>query len=77
MVTKNKVFTYVLDTGGSDLEVSFTDTWVVDAQPVNPAGGVGPKPGEDRLITLTTCAELFHTDGRLIVFGHLTSVADR
>lgn len=77
VVTKNKVFTYVLDTGGADLEVPFTETWVVDARPENPAGGVGPKPGEDRLITLTTCAELFHTDGRLIAFGHLDSVARR
>jgi sortase A len=28
------------------------------------------RPGQ-RLITLTTCSELFHTDNRMIAFGHL------
>ena len=26
-----------------------------------------------RLITLTTCAELFHTDDRMAAFGHLVA----
>ena len=30
------------------------------------------RPGQ-RLITLTTCSELFHTDDRMIAFGHLVS----
>jgi sortase A len=45
--------------------------------PTNPVrGGVQPsqEPGE-RLITLTTCAELFHTDERMIAFGHLVDTA--
>jgi len=33
-------------------------------------GGVEP-PEQGRLITLTTCAELFNTDERMIAFGHL------
>ncbi len=28
------------------------------------------EPGQ-RLITLTTCSEIFHTDNRMIAFGHL------
>ena len=28
------------------------------------------RPGQ-RLITLTTCSEIFHTDNRMIAFGHL------
>ena len=43
--------------------------------PTNPDGGVQPpdrSPGQ-RLITLTTCSELFHTDQRLLAFGHLVS----
>jgi sortase A len=47
---------------------------VVDRLPTNPDGGVEPaqRPGQ-RLITLTTCSELFHTDNRMIAFGHLVS----
>ncbi len=75
--TRDRVFHYVLDTGGESLRVPFTASWVIDPLPVNPDGGVGPAPDQARLITLTTCAELFHTDDRLIVFGHLESVERR
>lgn len=76
--TRDTVYTYVLDTGGDDLRVPFTAGWVVEPDPVNPQrGGVGPRPGKDRLITLTTCAELFHTDDRLVAFGHLQSAVRR
>ena len=70
-------FTYVIDTDPEDLVVGFDDTWVVSERPVNPDhGGVGP--AEDRrLLTLTTCAELFHTDDRMVVFGHLVSSSPR
>jgi sortase A len=70
--TRRARYTYVLDTDGDDLEVPFTETWVLDRLPTNPAGGVQPQQRRgQRLITLTTCAEIFHTDGRLIAFGHL------
>ncbi|HEX6875074.1 MAG TPA: class E sortase [Nocardioidaceae bacterium] len=70
--TRNAVYTYVLDTNPNDLVVTFHDIWVVDPLPHNPDGGVQPaqEPGQ-RLITLTTCSELFHTDNRMIAFGHL------
>ena len=70
--TREAIHTYVLDTNPNDLVVTFTDIWVVDPLPTNPDGGVQPaqRPGQ-RLITLTTCAELFHTDNRMIAFGHL------
>lgn len=74
--TRTKRFVYVLDTGGDDLTVDFTEGWVVDTVPKNPReGGLQPdqRPGQ-RLITLTTCAELFHTDDRLAAFGHLDRV---
>jgi sortase A len=29
------------------------------------------------LITLTTCSEIFHTDNRMIAFGHLIEVRDK
>jgi sortase A len=77
--TSNTTYTYVLDTGGDDLEVSFDAEWVLAPLPTNPdLGGVEPgqEPGQ-RLITLTTCAELFHTDQRLVAFGHLVGSEPR
>lgn len=71
--TPRWTYTYVLDTAGDALTVDFTQTWVVEPRPDNPrSGGVGPV-GHERLLTLTTCAELFHTDDRLVAFGHLES----
>ncbi len=76
--TRKATYTYVLDTGGTDLTVDFTQGWVVDPIPQNPNGGLQPsqEPGQ-KLITLTTCAELFHTDDRLIAFGHLEETKPR
>lgn len=71
--TRDAVYTYVLDTNPNDLVVTFEDVWVVAPEPVNPdPDGVQPAD-HPRLITLTTCAELFNTDNRMIVFGHLES----
>jgi len=73
--TRRAVYTYVLDTDPNELVVPFTAGWVVQPFPVNPDGGVGPDPADGRrLITLTTCSELFHTDNRMVAFGHLASV---
>ena len=77
--TRRWTFTYVLDTGGDDLVVPFTETWVVDPLPTNPDEGE-PQPAQERgqrLITLTTCSELFHTDDRMIAFGHLVTKEPR
>lgn len=76
--TRDAVYTYVLDTDPNNLVVDFTQIWVVDPLPKNPnPGGVQPaqQPGQG-LITLTTCSELFHTDNRLIAFGHLVDTRD-
>ena len=76
--TKDRTYTYELDTNPNDLIVTFADIWVLDKLPKNPRGGVEPaqKPGQ-KLITLTTCAELFHTDNRMIAFGHLVETTTR
>ena len=77
--TGDVTYTYELDTNPNDLVVSFENIWVVDPLPTNPQrGGVQPlsqEPGQ-RLITLTTCSELFHTDNRMIAFGHLVRVTE-
>lgn len=77
VTTADAVYTYVLDTGGGDLVVAMDETWVLDPVPVNPDGGVQPPGRGQRLLTLVTCAELFHTDDRLVAFGHLDSTAPR
>jgi sortase A len=73
--TRTANYTYVLDTDPNKLEVERRQTWVIEKLPHNPA--VGPEPRQvkgQRLLTLTTCAELFHTDERMVAFGHLESV---
>jgi sortase A len=75
--TADTVYTYELTTAGDDLEVPFTAGWVLDPHPVNPdADGTQP-PDDDHLLTLTTCAELFHTEERLVAFGRLITQTSR
>lgn len=71
--TVDATYTYELDTDPDQLVIPFTGLWVLDEVPKNPRPG-GPQPAQrprQRLITLTTCSELFHTDDRMIAFGHL------
>ena len=72
--TRTAIYTYELDTNPNDLIVTFEDIWVVNPLPTNPdPNGVQPtQMSGQRLITLTTCAELFYTDERMIAFGHLS-----
>ncbi len=82
--TSDATYTYVMDTNPNDLVVSFAETWVIDPVPKAPAGQAPPgmpklkselprKP----LLTLTTCSELFHTDDRMVAFGHLASTTPK
>lgn len=66
--TRTHIYTYVLDENGTDRAVDFTETWVLDPVPGHP----NATPTK-RLITLVTCSELFHTDNRSVVTGHLAS----
>ena len=76
--TVDHTYTYELDTDPRRLVVPFTGTWVLDPVPKNPGDGPQPRqaPGQ-RLITLTTCSEIFHTDNRMIAFGHLVGSAQK
>jgi sortase A len=72
--TVDRTYTYELDTDPRRLVIPFTGVWVLDPLPKNPAGGPEPRQQQgQRLITLTTCSEIFHTDNRMIAFGHLVS----
>jgi sortase A len=76
--TVDATYEYRLDTDPEDLVVPFTGTWVLDRLPKNPEPG-GPQPAQkprQRLITLTTCSEIFHTDNRMIAFGHLVRTTE-
>ncbi len=78
--TRAATYTYVLDTGGEDLIIPFTQTWVLDSSPKNPDGGTEPPAEIDgepntHILTLLTCSEIFHTDNRSIVFGHLVETS--
>lgn len=73
--TRAAFYTYELETSPGDLVVTFDETWVLDDVPTNPDEGEVQPPSQEpdqRLLTLTTCAELFHTDNRLIAFAQLT-----
>jgi sortase A len=77
--TVDTTYTYELDTDPNDLVIPFTGVWVLDPLPKNPEAG-GPQPDQaagQRLITLTTCSEIFHTDNRMIAFGHLVKAEAR
>lgn len=74
--TRTEQVTYALDTAGDALTVDDDATWVADPQPQDPDPG-GFQPSAPALLTLVTCAELFHTDERLVAFGHLVDVAPR
>jgi sortase A len=75
VATQAATYTYVLDTGGADLTVDDHATWVAEPDPVNPDGP--QPPAAQARITLVTCAELFHTDERLVAFGHLADTHPR
>ena len=71
--TATATYTYQLLTNPNDLVIPFTGIWVTAPIPKNPSpGGVQPpqKQGQ-KLLTLTTCSELFHTDNRMIAFASL------
>lgn len=77
--TARATYVYELITNPNDLIVDFSQVWVVDPLPDNPKpGGVEPPQREgQRLITLTTCSELFATDNRMIAFGVLKQSTER
>ena len=75
--TVGATYTYRLDS--NKLTVDFMAGWVIGPLPKNPdPDGVQPAQRRgQRLITLTTCSEIFHTNDRSIAFGHLVKVAPK
>ena len=71
--TRDVTYRYVLDTDGDARTVGTDATWVTETRPVDPGTHrpVSDVAGSTRLLTLVTCAEIFHTEDRLVAFGHL------
>ena len=64
--TRDAIYTYEIDTVPKELTVNDTESWVLDPVP----GESGVEPTE-KLITLTTCQDLFHSPDRSVGFGKL------
>jgi sortase A len=73
--TAGATYRYVLDNDGDSRTVDTDATWVTGNDPVDPETRrpVSDVVGSTRLLTLVTCAEIFHTDERLVAFGHLVA----
>lgn len=72
--TRTHIYTYKLRNGGTDITVPFTTSWPL--WPVPDPDAKGKKPTE-RLITMVTCSELFHTTNRSVVVGELVKSVDK
>ena len=74
--TRDAIYTYELDTDPNDLVVGFDATGCWRQRRPARTRGVQPE-GAHELITLVTCAELFHTEDRMVTFGHLVAREDK
>ncbi len=72
--TRTHVYTYELEQDGTDITVPFTTPWPLWKVPEPDWDGTPPK---HRMITLVTCSELFHTQNRSVVTGHLVEEIDK
>ena len=72
--TRRKIFTYQLRNSGTSITVTFSTPWPLWRVPDPDARNKKPT---ERLITLLTCSELFHTDNRSVVIGELVSTYDK
>ena len=72
--TADATYTYVLDTDRRRADGAVhrrLGAGPAAGEPRRRAASAGQEEGQ-RLITLTTCSELFHTDDRMVAFGVLT-----
>ncbi|MEV7398396.1 sortase [Aeromicrobium sp. NPDC092404] len=72
--TRRDIFTYRLRNSGTSITVPFTTPWPLWRVPHPDARNDTPT---ERLITLLTCSELFHTENRSVVIGELVKTYDK
>ncbi len=66
--TSAAIYTYALDSDPRELVVDDDATWVLDPVPAREFTAATPTVAR---LTLVTCADLFRTTQRMVVFGHL------
>jgi len=72
--TRTHVYTYRLRQDGDEIRVPFTTSWPLWPIPDPDAGGERPT---EAVVTLVTCAELFHTDDRNVAIGDLEETVEK
>ena len=72
--TRTAVFTYQLRNDGDSLTLDFTVGWPLQQVPDPDMRG---EPPTANVLTMLTCAELFHTRNRNVVFGDLVEIVDK
>lgn len=72
--TRRKIFTYQLRNSGTSITVPFSTPWPLWRVPDPDARNKKPT---ERLLTMVTCSELFHTDNRSVVIGELVTTYDK
>jgi sortase A len=74
--TREATYVYRLRDNGADRIVPFTVSWPLQPIPTKNPDVDQAKPTE-RILTMITCSELFHTDNRSVVFGDLVETRPR
>ena len=72
--TRRDIFTYKLRNSGTSITVTFSTPWPLWRVPDPKARNQKPT---ERLITMLTCSELFHTNNRSVVIGELVKTYDK
>lgn len=72
--TRTAVFTYELRNDGDSVTLDFTVGWPLQQVPDPDMRG---EPPSAHVLTMLTCAELFNTRNRNVVFGDLVKIVDK
>lgn len=70
--TRDAIYTYELISAPAELTVQDTDTWVLDADPVQRSD-----TPDGAYLTLTTCQDLFRSPDRSVAFGTLVKTVNK
>lgn len=70
--TRDAIYTYELISAPAELTVQDTDTWVLDADPVQRSD-----TPDGAYLTLTTCQDLFRSPDRSVAFGKLVKTVNK